>query len=198
MEKRAITVLTLFLLSPAILGANIYREIQKSTNVCQEKDTVCKMSSGGFYGCCPATDGVCCADGDHCCPSGYKCDLSAKHCLKYTDQAMIAEDMLYVVPIEAEALHGVTKGLELTVPRIDYGMKAKPISANHGAKAVYCPGGAVCPVNTTCCMDLTGMYRSCYPTPLGNCCFDYHSCCPSGYVCNTIDRANNCIKAGGY
>ena len=117
MEKTAITVLTLFLLLPAVLGANIY-----------------------------------------------------------------------------------IKGLKpiATVPTIHFEMKAKPISGNNGTNTVACPGGDVCPVNTTCCMDISGIYEACCPTPFGNCCFDYFSCCPSGYVCNNIDRANNCIKAGGY
>lgn len=195
MEKTTITVLTLFLLLPVVLGANIYRELQKGTDFCQEKDTVCKMSSG-LSGCCPAKDAVCCADGDHCCPTGYKCDLSAKQCLRYEDQSMIAEDVLYVAPLETEASHKVIKGPEPTVPGVRCEIKAKPFSGDI-SNSVSCPGGGACPVNTTCCMDISGIYEACCPTPFGNCCSDYFSCCPSGYVCNNINRPKNCIKAGG-
>ena len=198
MEKTVITALTLFLLLPAVLGANIYKELQKSTNFCQEKDATCKMSSG-FYGCCPAMDGVCCAGGNHCCPSGYKCDLPAKRCLKYEDQTVVyvAKEILHVASIGAEVLHKVMK-VKHVVPRIPIMMKAKPrIAGNYGPNGVDCPGGDVCLSNHTCCVSLaTGKYEGCCPTHLGNCCFDYMSCCDSGYVCDRIRGTNNCIKAG--
>ena len=198
MEKTAITVLALFMLLPVALGANTYWEFQKGATFCQEKDAVCKMSSG-LDGCCPATDGVCCADGNHCCSSGFKCDLLAKQCLKYEDQNVVTKEMLYVAPIGealmAEAVHNdeVMKGPP-TTPRILFELKAKPFSGSV-SNLVTCPGGEACPVNTTCCMDLSGIYEACCPTAFGNCCFDYLSCCPSGYVCNNIDRENNCISA---
>ena len=184
-----ITVFTLYLLLPVVLGANSYEEFQKDGNfTCQEKNAVCKMSSGA-YGCCPTKDGVCCADGDHCCPRGFKCDLSAKQCLKYEDPTVVTtKEMLRIAPLEAETIH--------KAPRIRCEIKAKPRNANV-SNEVTCPGGEVCPTDTTCCMDLTGIYESCCPTAFGNCCSDYLSCCPSGYVCNNIDRENNCINAAG-
>ena len=194
MKKIAMTVSTLLmlLLLPLVFGANAYWEFQNDGASCQEKDTVCKMSSR-LSGCCPAMDGVCCADGDHCCPSGYKCDLSVKQCLKYEEQTVVAKEMLYVAPAEAEFGDEVMKGPELTVPRIPF-VDAKPLSGDHDVgNTVPCPGNAgVCPVNTTCCMFLNGVYGCC-PTPYGNCCFDYLSCCPSGNVCHRIKKT--CIKA---
>ena len=201
MKKTAITVSTLlmFLLLPIALGANTYWEFQNDGGFFQEKDTVCKMSSG-LSGCCPAIDGVCCADGDHCCPSGYKCDLSVKQCLKYEEQTVVAKEILHVTPtgaeLKEEAVLEVMKGPEHTVPRIHF-VDAKPLSGDHDvSNTVPCPGGAAaCPVNTTCCMGLNGIYASCCPTPFGNCCSDYLSCCPSDYVCNR--KVKSCTKAGG-
>ena len=186
MKKTAITVLTLlmFLLLPIVLAADTYWEFQNDGASCQEKDTVCKMSSG-LSGCCPAMDGVCCADGDHCCPSGYKCDLSVKQCLKYEEQTVVAKEMLYVAPTGAEAVHEVMIGRESTVPRIHFvdELKAKPLSGDV-SNSVACPGGAeFCPVNTTCCMGLSNLYICC-ALQSGNCCSDYLSCCPSAYVCS--------------
>ena len=83
-------IFALFVLIPVVLGVNPYWKslrFRKDVTFCQEKDAVCKMSSGN-YGCCPAADGVCCAGGDYCCPSGFKCDLSAKKCLQYGGLAL--------------------------------------------------------------------------------------------------------------
>ena len=179
MEKTAIYV---FVLLPVVLVANPYRGFQKDdTFTCQEKDPVCKMSSGA-YGCCPAADGVCCADGDHCCRSGFKCDLSAKQCLQYEDPAMATEDMLHVEPIG--------EGLQ---PRIIPAIRieqAKSLSGN-ATMDVTCPAGQSCPDNTTCCIYLSGSYGCC-PSPSANCCNNYMTCCPSGYAC--ANAFGLCIK----
>ena len=152
---------------------------------------MCKMSSG-LSGYCPAMDGVCCADGDHCCPSGYKCDLSVKQCLKYEEQIVAAKEMLYVAPTEAElGAEEVMKGRERTALRIPF-VDSKPFSGDV-SNSVICPGGAdICPVNMTCCMNLSKFYNCC-PYPNGNCCFDYLNCCPSGHVCNRLK--NECTLA---
>ena len=198
MKKTAITVsmLLMFLFLPIVLGANTYWEFQNDGASCQEKDTVCKMSSG-LFGCCPAMDGVCCADGDHCCPSGYKCDLSVKQCLKYEEQTVVAKEMLYVAPAEvelrAEDVLEVMKGRKPVVPSINL-VDSKPFSGDV-SNSVACPGGAdTCPVNMTCCLGLSGRYNCC-PNPFGNCCFGYTACCKSGYVCNRISSADGCLYA---
>ena len=187
MEKTAISVSTLFLLLPVIFAANSHREFQEDgTITCQEKDAVCKMSSGA-YGCCPAADGVCCADGDHCCPSSFKCDLSAKQCIQYEDSAMVSEDMLDVEPIGTKA-----KGLQPIdiIPAIRIEQAKHRLSGN-ASMDVTCPAGQTCPDDNTCCIILDGNYGCC-STAFGNCCSNYMTCCPSGYVCN--NSADNCIR----
>ena len=57
----------------------------------------------------------------------------------------------------------------------------------------HCPGGGACDADATCCLSINGHYQCC-PRPAGNCCFDYRSCCPSGYVCNSSHQT--CIRAG--
>ena len=46
---------------------------------CGANNTCCKTKSI-TYGCCPAKDGVCCADLVHCCPSGTTCDTHGGKC----------------------------------------------------------------------------------------------------------------------
>ena len=187
MEKIATAVLTLLMLLPVVLGANPYRRFLKDATFCQEKDAVCKMSSGN-YGCCPATDGVCCADGDHCCPSGFECDLSAKQCLQYREPALyvLTEDLLDVAPIDGvRAAHEVTR--DLNIEKTMFLMEqAKPGDVGD----VKCPDGNSCSDGNTCCLHINGGYGCC-EIANANCCDNYMTCCDSGTVC---DNANGkCI-----
>ena len=56
-----------------------------------------------------------------------------------------------------------------------------------------CPGGGTCSTGATCCLHTSGSFGCC-PNANGNCCFNYSSCCNSGYVCDVANSA--CIKAG--
>ena len=183
--------LMLFVLLPVALGVNPYWKDateDAADTFCQERDAECKMSSGN-YGCCPAVDGVCCADGDHCCPSGFKCDLSAKQCLQYGDPPAVTENMLRVVPIGAKAVREVIKGV--TIEKIVYRMEqVKPLSGDVGELDCPGPNGGSCDDGDTCCLGTDNVYTCC-PVPSGNCCDDYIHCCPSGTVCDTAN--SNCI-----
>ena len=188
MERAAIDVLMLFVLLPVVLGVNPYwKDANEDGTFCQEKDAVCKMSSG-YYGCCSAADGVCCADGDHCCPSGFKCDLSARQCLQNGDPT-VAENMLRVVPIGAKAVREVIKGV--TIEKIVYRMEqVMPLRDDVGE--VHCPGKITyCNDGNTCCLGTNNTGYLCCPVSNGNCCDDYIHCCPSGTVCDTAN--SNCI-----
>ena len=123
-------MITLFLLLPVVFGVSPYWKMHNDVTSCQEKDTACKMSSGD-YGCCPAVDGVCCADGEHCCPSGFECDLSTKQCVQYGDPALyvLTEKLLDVAPI--------------------------------GLANVQCPGGGYCTDGYTCCLGTDSKYHCC-------------------------------------
>ena len=123
-------MLAFLMLLPAVLGVSPYWKMHNNVTLCQEKDTACKMSSGD-YGCCPAADGVCCADGEHCCPSGFECDLSTKQCVQYGDPALyvLTEKMLDVVSM--------------------------------GVASVECPGGGYCTDGNTCCLGTDGDYHCC-------------------------------------
>ena len=182
MEKKI--VLTLFVLLPVVLGANPYRKFLKDATLCQEKDAECKMSSGN-YGCCPAVDGVCCADGDHCCPSGFKCDLSAKQCLQYGDQALyvLVEDMLDVAPIGSKVTREITKGVEF------YGMQNSVVVDSN-----VCPNGYIqCPNDMTCCATNEPNEYSCCPENNAVCCSSGMYCCPEGYECN--NDKGTCVRS---
>ena len=155
-------MVTVFLLLPVVLGVSPYwkmfGKMHNDVTLCQEKDTVCKMSSGD-YGCCPAADGVCCADGEHCCPSGFECDLSTKQCVQYGDPALyvLTEKMLDVAPMIVGD--------------------------------VQCPGGGTCSDGNTCCLNADGDYHCCplpdanccddYKSccPSGTVCDDYDNKC---------------------
>ena len=194
-----IAVLTLFVLLPVVLGANPYRKFLKDATFCQEKDAVCKMSSGS-HGCCPAVDGVCCADGDHCCPSGFKCDLSAKQCLQYGDPALyvLVEDMLDVTPIGSRVTREITKGVEAhgmqnSVPADSFKFLELVKTLSNNINDVMCPGNEEeCPDGNTCCLSTSGDYACC-PLPGANCCDDYLHCCPSGYTCDAVNKS--CTKS---
>ena len=180
MEK----MLTLCMLLPVVLGANPYRKFLKDATFCQEKDSVCKMASGN-YGCCPAADGVCCADGDHCCPSGFKCDLSAKQCLQYGDPALyvLVEDMLDVTPIGSRVTREISKGVEEA-----HGMQNSVVADSN-----VCPNGYVqCPDDMTCCATKEPNEYSCCPGINAVCCSTGMYCCPEGYECN--NDKGTCVR----
>ena len=165
--KSVTAMLVPFTLLPFVFGANPY------VNFCQEKQAVCKMTSGD-YGCCPAANGVCCADGDHCCPNGFTCDLSTKHCLQYGDPALyvLTEQMLDVAPVEAGgvAFENIVSESE---PKDD-------------VENIQCPDASSCSDKDTCCLHISGHFACCNLTS-ANCCDNYVSCCPSGTVCDDIN-----------
>ena len=171
MEKSAVVLLTLSVLLPVVFGANPYR---RDFDFCQQKESVCKMSSG-YYGCCPAANGVCCADGDHCCPSGFTCDLSTKQCLQYGDPALyvLTEQILDVVGAEA------AKGVAISRVKASNPLRG-------GVSNVDCPDGTYCDDGNTCCLGTNSQYTCC-PLIDANCCDDYVHCCPSGTVCDTAN-----------
>ncbi|XP_069490386.1 progranulin isoform X2 [Ambystoma mexicanum] len=49
------------------------------TSSCEDGNTCCKTSSGG-WACCPLPNAVCCSDHVHCCPNGYTCDVEQGSC----------------------------------------------------------------------------------------------------------------------
>ena len=68
---------------------------------------------------------------------------------------------------------------------------AEPIT--DGVQIIICPNQSVsCNDTQACCSYYVGGYYCC-PLPGGNCCFNYTTCCPSGYVCDNIN--NKCVKA---
>lgn len=50
---------------------------------CQNKNTCCKNTEGG-YGCCPLPRAECCSDHLHCCYEGTLCDLVHEKCVNKT------------------------------------------------------------------------------------------------------------------
>lgn len=175
MLKTAVHVLMLLVTIPVVLG-----------RLCQVEDAVCKMSSGS-YGCCPAPNGVCCADGDHCCPNEFKCDLSAKQCLR--DGAGTFE-MIKITPIGAKVT------LPAVLPASHFIPTIPPRDDEKSSDQLTCPDGTACTSNTTCCLGLSNKFECC-SLALGNCCSDYYHCCASGYVCDLANTPTLCIPASG-
>ena len=176
MEKSAAIMLILAILLAVAFGANPY---WKDFDFCKEKEAVCKMSSGD-YGCCPAANGVCCADGDHCCPSGFTCDLSTKQCLQYGDPTLyvLTEQMLDVAPVGARTAREATEGVAIS--------HVKALNLFRGVGSVECPGGGSCDDGNTCCLGPNNQFKCC-PLSGANCCDNYVNCCPSGTVCDTAN-----------
>uniref|UniRef100_A0AAX7SP20 Granulins domain-containing protein n=1 Tax=Astatotilapia calliptera TaxID=8154 RepID=A0AAX7SP20_ASTCA len=52
-------------------------------HTCQNKNTCCKNTEGG-YGCCPLPRAECCSDHLHCCYEGTLCDLVHEKCVNKT------------------------------------------------------------------------------------------------------------------
>ncbi|XP_015244830.1 PREDICTED: granulins [Cyprinodon variegatus] len=51
--------------------------------MCEDKNTCCKNTQGG-YGCCPLPNAECCSDHLHCCYEGTLCDLVHQKCVNKT------------------------------------------------------------------------------------------------------------------
>uniref|UniRef100_A0A8C6Q711 Granulins domain-containing protein n=1 Tax=Nothobranchius furzeri TaxID=105023 RepID=A0A8C6Q711_NOTFU len=47
---------------------------------CADGNTCCKSAGGGWWGCCPLPQAVCCQGGNHCCPSGHTCEPHRSTC----------------------------------------------------------------------------------------------------------------------
>ena len=98
------------------------------------------------------------------------------------------EKIVAVVLTVFVVLPMITADKPLVVPKTRL-IPAKPITGD--TQFVNCPGGRVCADDYTCCMTTSGSYGCC-PEHAGNCCSDYSSCCPSGYVCDKLN--DGCLK----
>eukprot|EP00730_Choanoeca_flexa_P012189 TRINITY_DN3600_c0_g1_i1.p1 TRINITY_DN3600_c0_g1~~TRINITY_DN3600_c0_g1_i1.p1 ORF type:complete len:367 (+),score=42.60 TRINITY_DN3600_c0_g1_i1:2-1102(+) len=147
-------------------------------SVCPESTTCCLMA-GGYYGCCPYTDAVCCSDQTYCCPSGNRCDNSRHACLA-------ADGSLRNASLRKQAVLLAQSPL----PRIPSRRVELPIQQ---LEDVYCSDGSRCPDGTTCCAQNGGGFGCC---PIANavCCNDNVHCCPSNLVCNLA--AGGCTPPG--
>ena len=93
---------------------------------------------------------------------------------------LVVLTMLDVAPVAAEK--------PLITPKTHFRSMA---SARSDKQSIDCPDGFTCPDTDTCCLGTDGYYFCC-ATAKGNCCFDYDSCCSSGYVCDDIN--DGCLK----
>ncbi|XP_029977512.1 granulin b isoform X2 [Sphaeramia orbicularis] len=74
--------LQMVILCMALLGLNTAL-VCPDGGMCEEKNTCCKNSVGG-YGCCPLPKAECCSDHLHCCYEGTICDLVHSKCVNKT------------------------------------------------------------------------------------------------------------------
>jgi len=66
--------------SPSLPPLMVKKACSDPSFSCEDSQTCCELSTGG-YGCCPlGGDAVCCADKEHCCPHGYTCDPAGGSC----------------------------------------------------------------------------------------------------------------------
>ena len=93
---------------------------------------------------------------------------------------LVVLTMLDVAPVAAEK--------PPIMPKTHFGSMA---SARGDKQSITCPDGSSCPDTDTCCLGTNGAFFCC-ATAKGNCCFDYTTCCSSGYVCD--DANNQCLK----
>lgn len=94
---------------------------------------------------------------------------------------LVVLTMLDVAPVAAEK--------PLTMPKTHFGSMASARSDKQST--ITCPNGDTCLDTDTCCLGTNGAYFCC-AIARGNCCFDYTSCCRSGYVCDDIN--DGCLK----
>ena len=107
------------------------------------------------------------------------------------EKAVVAAMLtLFVVLMALDVVPMITAEKPLFVPKT----RLVPINATTGdVQTLTCPGGETCADDNTCCMHTSGRYACCQKFG-ANCCFDYTTCCDSGYVCD--DANNGCVKAG--
>lgn len=107
------------------------------------------------------------------------------------DKAVAVVLTLLVVVAMLDAVALVTAEKPLIMPKT----RLEPITSTKGdiKPAVTCPDGGSCSTGNTCCLHINGAFACC-PDANGNCCFDYSTCCNSGYVCDSAN--NSCVKAG--
>ncbi|XP_054455244.1 granulin b [Anoplopoma fimbria] len=126
--------------------------------MCEDKDTCCKNTAGG-YGCCPLPHAECCSDHLHCCFEGTVCDLVHSRCVNKT----VSLPWMRRLPTKQAPL----------VPQL-----------GEKVKAIICPDQeSECPDHTTCCQVLDGSWGCC-PLPEAVCCEDKLHCCPEGTKCD--------------
>ncbi|XP_047465155.1 granulin b [Mugil cephalus] len=130
--------------------------------VCEDKNTCCKNTEGG-YGCCPLPNAECCSDHLHCCFEGTLCDLVHQKCVNKT----VSLPWMKRVPIKQAPL----------VPQLQLVERVK---------AVICPDQeSECPDGTTCC-QLPNHSWGCCPLAKAVCCDDKRHCCPEGTQCDLV------------
>lgn len=135
--------------------------------MCEDKNTCCKNSVGG-YSCCPLSHAECCSDHLHCCFEGTLCDLVHQMCVNKT----VSLPWMRRLPT-SHALLG---------PQLSENMKA-----------VICPDQtSECPDGTTCCQLPDGSWGCC-PLVKAVCCEDKRHCCPEGTKCDLLH--SSCVSA---
>ncbi|KAM8730432.1 granulin b isoform 1-T2 [Acanthopagrus schlegelii] len=126
--------------------------------MCEDKNTCCKNSAGG-YGCCPLPHAECCSDHLHCCYEGTICDLVHSKCVNKT----VSLPWMRRLPTKPASI----------IPQLE-----------QSVKAVICPDQeSECPDDTTCCQLLDGSWGCC-PLVKAVCCEDKLHCCPEGTKCD--------------
>ncbi|XP_008435425.1 granulin b [Poecilia reticulata] len=129
-------------------------------SMCEDEDTCCKNTQGG-YGCCPLPHAECCSDHLHCCYQGTVCDLVHQKCINKT----VSLPMMKRLPSK---------------------QRSSASQLVSGVKAVMCPDHeSECPDDTTCC-QLYDSSWGCCPLPEAVCCEDKRHCCPGGSKCDLI------------
>eukprot|EP00045_Choanoeca_perplexa_P010142 m.101489 g.101489 ORF g.101489 m.101489 type:complete len:370 (-) comp15173_c0_seq2:1119-2228(-) len=133
-------------------------------SVCPDGSTCCLLS-GEYYGCCPFSNAVCCADHSHCCPADNTCDDTHHTCLAKSGLVTMA-----ATPFPAS--------LPVTEPKRT--VPARPITT---LSDVTCNDGSRCASGTTCC-PAQGSGYGCCPIANAVCCSDNVHCCPDNLRCN--------------
>ncbi|PWA21451.1 hypothetical protein CCH79_00003239, partial [Gambusia affinis] len=180
--------------------------------MCEDKDTCCKNTQGG-YGCCPLPHAECCSDHLHCCFQGTVCDLVHQQCINKT----VSLPLIKRLPSKqrsspSQLVSGIKAVMcpdhesecpdDTTCCQLyDSSWGCCPLPEVETeyvfsvADSVICPDGkSSCPDGYTCCVQASGQYGCC-PYQEAMCCNDHLHCCPSNTTC---DLKHGVCKSGGH
>lgn len=137
---------------------------------CLGEETCCPLADNKSFGCCPYTNGVCCANGQQCCPEGSQCDLEKHVCVH---ENIFGQILYQSLTSNREGFHSIEDSVS----------------------DILCPDQQFrCGDGQTCCQLDDGGYGCC-PMQDATCCEDKIHCCPKDTKCD-IERGA-CVSNWG-